>query len=125
MATAFSVPVMLRLARSTQSGNYTMTAAWQTVYSRSQIYAFMFASAKIDLTNMLAADHVEIRVSTRHTSGGAYIIEQLQSYDNAQPVNKAKITIGSIMDTFGVLIEMRQTIGALIVVYGEFYDTVR
>lgn len=45
--------------------------------------------------------------------------------DDAQPANKLKVSIGTIVDTFGVLIEMRQTAGALITCYCEFFDAVR
>lgn len=125
MATSFPTAPILRLKRSPQSGNYTMTLAWQTVFTQSQVYAWMFASAKIDLSNMVAGDHIEIRVSTRNIQAGAYAIHDLLDYDNAQPANKQKVNIGSIVDTFGVLIEMRQTTGTLKQVYCEFFDAIR
>lgn len=125
MATAFPVSPILRLRRSPQSANYTMTVAWQTVYTQTQAFAWMFASAKIDLTNMILGDHIEIRVSTRHVAGGAWVVEDVLDYDDDQPANKEKVTIGSIIDTFGVLIEMRQTTGVLKLCYCEFFDAVR
>lgn len=125
MAQAFSVSPILRLRRSTQSGNYTMTAAWQTVYQNSYAYAWMFASAKIDLTNMIAGDAIDIRQSTRHAAGGNWIVEDLYDFTDAMPTNKQKVSIGSVIDTFGVRLEMRQTAGALKVIYGEFFDAVR
>jgi len=124
-ATAFTVSPILRLKRSPQSGNKIMTVAWQTVYSQSQLYAWMFGSGRIDLTNMLALDFVEIRVSSRQVAGGAYIIEDLMDYTGVQPVNKPKVTIGAFADVFGVLIEMRQTVGALRTFYCEFTDATR
>jgi len=127
MATMFAVSPILRLKRSPQSGNKVMTAAWQTVYSQSQGYAWMFGSGRIDLTNMAAGDSIEIRVSSRQTLAGAYVIEDLMDYDDAQPVNKPKVTIGSFIDTFGVLVEMRQTAVAvaLLTMYCEFSDATR
>jgi len=125
MATAFAVSPILRLKRSPQSGNKIMTVAWQTVYSQSQAYAWLFGSGRIDLTNMVAGDHIDIRVSSRQVAAGAYVIEDLFDYDDAQPANKQKINIGTFVDTFGVLIEMRQTAGALRTLYCEFFDAVR
>jgi len=121
----FPVPPMLRLSRSPQSANYTMTAAWQTIYQQTQAYAWIFTSGKINLSNMVAADHIDIRVSTRQVSAGTWIIEDLMDFDDAQPANKQKITIGSIIDTFGVRVEIRQTVGALIQCYCEFSDAIR
>jgi len=127
MATAYPTPPVLRLHRSPQSGNYTMTGGWQTVYAQSRNYAWMFASAKINLSNMAAGDSIEIRVQTRDTQGGAFDIHDMFDYDDAQPVNKQKITIGTLIDTFGVIIEMRQpaVAVALIQCYCEFYDAIR
>jgi len=124
-ATAFTVSPVLRLRRSLQSGTYTMTAAWQTVYSQSHAYAWLFTSGRIDLTNMQAGDHIEIRVSSRNVAGGPYIIEDVMIYDDAQPADKLKIALGTIVDTFGVIVEMRQTAGALRTLSCEFFDAFR
>jgi len=126
-ATAFSVSPILRLKRSSQSGNKVMTAAWQTVYSQNQAYAWIFGSGRINLTNMAAGDSIEIRVSSRQIAGGAYDIEDMMDYDDAQPTNKQKVTIGSFIDTFGVIVEMRQTAVAvaLLTLYCEFSDAIR
>lgn len=125
MASQFAVSPILRLKRSSQSGNKIMTAAWQQVYSQTQAYAWLFGSGRIDLTSMQAGDHIEVRVSSRQISGGAYIIEDLMDYDDAQPTNKQKVTIGAFADTFGVIVEMRQTAGALRTIYCEFMDATR
>ena len=127
MATMFAVSPILRLKRSPQSGNKVMTVAWQTVYSQSQAYAWMFGSGRIDLTTMVAGDHIDIRVSSRQIFGGGYVVEDLMDYDDAQPTNKQKVTIGAFVDTFGVLIEMRQTAIAvgLLTIYCEFMDATR
>lgn len=125
MATSFPSPPILRLKRSPQSGNYAMTLGWQTVFAQNQAYAWMFGSGKIDLSNMIAGDHIDIRVSSRNVLGGVYIVEDLFDYDGAQPANKQRVTIGSIVDTYGVLIEIRQTLGALIACYCEFFDAIR
>ena len=125
MASAYPTPAMLRVKRSSQCGNYTMTVAWQTVFAQNHLYAWMFASGKVNLSNMILGDHIEIRVSTRDTLAGGFIVQDLFDYDDAQPTNKQKVVIGSILDTFGVLVEMRQTVGALIQCYCEFYDATR
>ena len=127
MATAFTVSPILRIKRSPQSGNKVMTAAWQTVYSQNLLYAWMFGSGRINLTPMALGDHIDVRVSSRQVLNGAYVIEDLMDYDDVQPVNKPKVTIGSFIDTFGVLIEMRQTAVAvaLLTLYCEFFDATR
>lgn len=127
-ASAFVVSPILRLKRSPQSGNKIMTVAWQQVYSQARAYAWLFGSGRIDLTNMVAGDHIEVRVSSRQVSAGAYVIEDVMTYDDAQPADKMKVTIGTFVDTFGVLVEMRQTavgIGGLKTIYCEFFDAVR
>lgn len=124
-AVAYPVSPTLRLRRSPQSGNFIMTAAWQTIYAQAQVYAWMFGSGRIDLTNMVLGDHIDIRVSSRNVAGGAYIVEDLFDYDDAQPTNKQKITISAFLDTFGVLIEMRQTAGALITCNCDFNEALR
>jgi len=125
MAVMFGVSANLRIRRSAQSGNYTMTAAWQSIYSNSQNYAWFFAAGEIDLSNMVAGDDVAIRISKRNIASGAYILKDYILFEDAQPTNQQKITIGPIMDTFGVLVEMQQTVGALITCYCEFFDAVR
>ncbi len=121
----FGSPPILRLRRSAQSGDKTMTVAWQTVYSQSQSFAWMFASGRIDLTNMIALDEVDIRVSSRQVAAGGWVVEDLLDYVGVQPVNKKKISIGAFVDTFGVLIEMRQTVGVLVVCFCEFSEAIR
>lgn len=125
MAQVFAVSPILRLKRSPQSGNYTMTVAWQAVFSQSQAYAWLFGSGRIDLTSMVAGDHIDIRVSSRNTATGGYIVQDFFDYDDAQPVNKQKIAIGTFVDTYGLLIEMRQTAGVARVINCEFFDAVR
>jgi len=125
MATIFAVSPNLRLKRSSQSGNRTMTVAWQTVYQQTELFAFMFASGRFDLTNMVAGDHIEIQYHTRHENNGDWIIEDLFDYDDAQPTNKQKVSLGAIIDTFGVRIQMRQTVGVLKDVFVDLYDATR
>ncbi len=126
MATAFPVSAALRIRRNAQSAVYTMTAAWQTVYANAMGYAWMFAAGEIDLSNMVAGDDVEIRVSTRNIATGGYIVKDLLLFEDQQPTNLMKVTIGPILDTFGVLIEMRQPVAvALITCNCAFYDAVR
>lgn len=127
MAVAYPVAAGLRIRRSAQSGTYTMTAAWQTVYANSQLYAWMFAAGEIDLTNMVAGDDVQIRIGKRNIQNGAYIYKDSLLFEDQPATNFEKITIGPIMDTFGVIIEMRQpTVAvALTTCYCEFFDAIR
>ena len=125
-ASQFAVSPILRLKRSSQSGNKIMTAAWQAVYSQAQAYAWMFGSGRLDLTSMVAGDTIEVRVSSRQTSAGVYVIEDQFDFNDAQPADKLKVTIGTFIDTFGVLIEMRQPAGAALrTIYCEFFDATR
>ena len=127
MAQAYPTSVNLRAKRSAQSGDYIMTVAWQQVYANSHGFAWLFLSGEIDLTNMAAGDTLEIRVSKRQTVTGAYILKDLMDFDGVQPTNHKKISIGPVMDTFGVQIEMRQTAvaAALITCNCEFFDATR
>ena len=126
MASAFPVSAALRIRRNAQSAVYTMTAAWQTVYANARGYAWAFVSGEIDLTNMAAGDDVEIRISARNVAAGAYIVKDYLLFEDQQPTNLQKITIGPILDTYGVLIEMRQPVAvALITCDCSFYDAVR
>ncbi len=127
MASAYTVPAILRVTRSTQSGQFTMTAAWQVVYSNSAPYAWMFVSAEINLTPMIAGDTIDIRVRKVNVSGGAQVVHHLMSYSDVQPVNHPAVKIGPLMDVFGIEVSMRQTAvgAALIDIDCEFFDAFR
>lgn len=123
MAFATSVPPLLALRRSAQSGTYAMTAAWQVVYtdlSTSNI-AYLFSGAKINLSTMLAGDHIDIRERKVVVAGAGWVNHDEIGYDNAQPVDHPSVSIGSIPDVFGVEIAMRQTAGALRTIECEFF----
>lgn len=123
MASATSVPPLLTLRRSTQSGIKAMTAAWQVVYtelSASNI-AYLFSGAHINLSTMQAGDHIDIRVRKRIVSGGAWVNHDQLGYDDVQPANHPSVEIKSIPDVYGVEIAMRQTAGALRNIECEFY----
>lgn len=123
MAFATSVPPLLALRRSAQSGTKAMTAAWQEVYTdlSSSTMAYLFSAAKINLTPMLAGDHIDIRMRKVVVSGGAWVNHDEIGYDDAQPVDHPSISIPSIPDVFGVEISMRQTAGALRTIECEFF----
>ncbi len=125
MATAYTVPAILRVTRSTQSAQYTMTAAWQVVYSNSAPYAWMFVSSEINLTPMIAGDTIDIRVRKINITGGALAVHSLISYSDVQPVNHPSVKIGPLMDVFGVEVAMRQTAGVLANIDCEFFDAFR
>ena len=123
MAGATSVPPLLSLRRSGQSGTKAMTAAWAVVFSdvSTSNIAYLFGGARINLSTMLAADHIDIRVRKTVLSGGAWVNHDQLGYDNAQPADHPSVHIGAIPDVFGIEITMRQTAGALRTVETEFY----
>ena len=123
MAGATSVPPLLSLRRSGQSGTKGMTLAWTAVYSdlSSSTLAYLFGGARINLSTMLAGDVIDIRVRKVVLSGGAWVLHDQMSYENVQPVNHPSVAIGAIPDVYGVEISMRQTAGTLTTVETEFY----
>ena len=124
-ATAHTVPAILRVKRSTQSGQYTMTAAWQVVYTNSAPYAWLFGAAEINLVPMLAGDTIDIRIRKINVTGGALTVHSLISYSDVQPVNHPFVHIGALLDVFGVEVAMRQTAGVLANIDCEFFDAFR
>lgn len=123
MAGATSVPPILSLRRSGQSGTKAMAATWTVVYTdlSSTIIAYLFGGARINLSTMIAGDHIDIRVRKQVLAGGAWVNHDERGYDNAQPADHPTVAIGPIPDVYGVQISMRQTAGALTTVETEFY----
>lgn len=123
MAFATSVPPLLSLRRSAQSGSKAMTAAYASVYSdvSSSAVAYLFGGAKINLTPMQAGDHIDIRVRKRVVSGGAWVNHDEIGYDNAPPANHPSVSIPAIPDVYGTEIAMRQVSGVLRTIETEFY----
>lgn len=123
MAFATSVPPLLALRRSAQSGSKAMTAAYAAVYtdiSASNI-AYLFGGAKVNLSTMQAGDHIDIRVRKRVVSGGAWVNHDELGYDDVQPANHPSVGIPAIPDVYGIEISMRQTAGVLRTIECEFY----
>lgn len=125
MARASTVTPILRVRRSAQSGDNVMTAAYAIVYENSRNFAYLFASAEIDLTNMVAGDVVNIRVRKIVEEGGNYRVHDERTYTGAQPATRAAVKIGPLIDVYGVEITMRQTAGVLRTLYCEFFDAMR
>jgi len=127
MATAYTVPAILRVTRSQQSGLYVMTAAWQVVYSNSGPYAWLFGAAEMNLTPMGAGDTIDIRVRKVIVSGGAQVVHHLISYSDVQPVNHPSVHVGPLLSVYGVEVAMRQTAVAvaLLNINCEFFDAFR
>jgi len=113
---------LLKLRRSTQSGDKVMTSDYAAVYEEKAEAAYIFAGAKIDLTNMQAGDTIHIRVRTSLKDSGSYVTLDENSYAGVQPDSKKAIRITAIPDNYGVEIAMRQTAGPLRVVPCEFFD---
>jgi hypothetical protein len=116
---------LLKLRRSTQSGDKVMTADYQAVYEQSSEYPYIFAGAKIDLTPMEAADTIDVRVRTRLDEGGDLVVVDEKTYTGVQPDHKKAIRIGAMPDRYGFEIAMRQTAGVLKTITCEFFDAKR
>lgn len=123
MAFAISIPPILALRRSAQSGIKVMTAAWQVVYTdlSSSVIAYLFGGARINLAPMQAGDRIEIRLRKVVVPTGAWVNHDLLGYDNTQPANHPSVSIGAIPDVYGVEVAMRQTAGVLRSIECEFY----
>jgi hypothetical protein len=123
VAGATSVPPLLSLRRSGQSGTKAMVAAWTVVYTdlSSSNIAYLFGGARINLSTMQAGDHIDIRIRKIVLSGGAWVNHDQLGYDDAQPADHPSVAIASIPDVYGVEIAMRQTAGTLRTLETEFY----
>lgn len=123
MAFATSVPPVLALRRSGQSGTKAMAAAYTVVYTdlSSSSIAYLFGGARINLSTMAAGDHIDIRVRKIVLSGGAWVNHDEIGYDNAQPAAHPSVQVAAIPDVYGVEIAMRQTAGTLRTIETEFY----
>jgi hypothetical protein len=102
-----------------------MTVAWQTLYEESCSQAYFFSSATIDLTNMIAGNTIQVRIEKVVVSGGAWVVHDLMSYNDAQPANHPICSISGIADVYGIRISARQTAGALISCDCQFFDAKR
>lgn len=102
----------LSLGRSAQSGNYTMTAAWQAVFSDSSSMPWIFYGGVIDLTNMADGDVIAVRVRKTIALGGAWILVSQLKYANLQPVGKKLVNVSAITDVYGLEISMWQPLVA-------------
>jgi hypothetical protein len=123
MAFATSIPPLLTLRRSPQSGTKAMAVAWQVIYTdvSSSNIAYLFGGARINLSTMQAGDHIDIRVRKRVVPGGAWVNDDQLGYDNAQPANHPSVAILSIPDVYGIEIAAIQTAGVLRTLECEFY----
>ena len=113
---------LLKLRRSSQSGDKVMTNTYAAVYEQEAEAAYIFAGAKIDLTSMEAGDTINIRVRTRVKEGGNYVVHDEKPFVGVQPASKKVIRITATPDNYGLEIAMRQTAGALKVISCEFFD---
>lgn len=104
--------LVLQLSRSNQSGSKTLTGAYVTEYEDSDTSPWIFMGAWIDLTNMAGGDTVYIRVSSKGKSGGAYVVEDENSYTGAQAADAKAVRIAALPNVYGVKIEAYQSAGA-------------
>lgn len=125
MATGSSMPPMLSLRKSVQSGVFTLTAAWQVLYTESSTQPYLFVGSEIDLTNMQALDVVDIRVRKRLTLAGAWINHDQVQYIGVQPAGHPLVHIASLPDIYGIEISAIQTVGAFRQITCEMFDAKR
>lgn len=102
---------VLQLRRSDQCGSKTLTGSYVAVYEDSDNLPWIFARARIDLTNLGVGDTIWIRLSTKGEDGGAYAVEDELSYTGVQPADSKAIEIDAIPNVYGVKIEMYQSAG--------------
>ena len=123
MAGATSVPPLLSLRRSGQSGIKTMQPNWGVIYAdrSSSTLAYLFGGARINLSNMQASDEIDIRIRKVVISDGEWVLHDQRHYEGVQPAYHPSAAIGAIPDTYGVEISMLQVAGTLITVEAEFY----
>ena len=125
MAEIASVSPILSTRRSTQSGNKALTAAYVVEYTEFSTAPWVFMGADIDLTTMADGDVVDIRIQKRIAFGGALVVADVKTYHDAQPADHLLVSLGSMINTYGIEISMRQTAGALRTIPCEFYDSKR
>lgn len=125
MATLFPVPPILKLRLSPQSGNKAMTVAWSSVYTYSSNYAYMLAQSSIDLTNMVAGDIVDVRITKLIDPSGTPGVPDEKQFFGVQPAERKQFKIGPILNVYGLTIDMRQPAGALKTFYCEFMVAMR
>lgn len=110
MAHSSGAPMTLTLSRSAQSGIYTLTANWQAVFSDSCAQPWIFYGGYINLTNMVDGDVVEVRVLKTMASGGTAAVASQISYSGLQPVGRKLVPVSSIIDVYGIEVDVRQTL---------------
>lgn len=74
----------------------------------------------LDLTEMEAADDIDVKISYRMTSGGGYINETSENYSGVQ-APKCK-SYALLPNRFGIKVTITQTAGTKRDWYWEFYD---
>lgn len=128
MAIVSSMPPALSLTRSSQSGAKAMAATWQVLYTEntvSSLIPYLFGSAEIDLSAMLAGDTIDIRIRKILTSGGGFILHDQLQYIGAQPLTHPSVHVGPLLNVYGVEISARQTGGVLRTVNFEAFHAKR
>lgn len=127
MAQMFGTSPMLSAVRSPQSGTYTMTAAWQVVYTESCTQPFLFVGANLNLQNMFGGDTIGVRVRKKESSGGSWVNHDGMVYSGVQPANHPSVAIGAVFGMYGIEISMQQTAvaAAFINVVCEFFHAKR
>ncbi len=130
MAIVSGMPPIMRSKRSTQSGSFVMTAAYQVVYTENEatsLLAYFFLGAEINLSPMAAGDTIDIRIRKILVATGVLTVHDERTYSDARPVTHPSLRISGIPDVYGVEIAIRQTAvaAALLTIEAEFYDAKR
>lgn len=126
MPASYPKSATLKLVRSNQSGSKTMPDAagtWLICFVRTYPSPFLFGGGKVDLTNMLLGDTVEVELAEIVVSGGSYIVSALNPYNGAQAV-PLKLAPES-PNRYGYRVRVRQTAGVARSFYMEFWEAVR
>jgi hypothetical protein len=125
MAGGGAMPVTLAVGRSSQSGLYTLTAAFQAVYSDADSFPFVFYGGTVDLTNEVDGDVISIRIRKMIAAAGAWITVSQLPYIGLRPVGNKGVPIPAMASVYGLEVSMIQTLGAFKVVTVEWFPAKR
>ncbi len=121
MAGGGGISPNMALKRSAQSGTKVLTNVWQVVFTDSDNQSYLFGGASVDLSTMALADSIDIRISKKLSATGSWVVHDMITYSDVQPTNHMNVKTGTIPDTYGIKMEMRQTAGVLRTIPCEFF----
>ncbi|GAI13215.1 unnamed protein product, partial [marine sediment metagenome] len=107
-----NVVMLAQLDRDTQSGDYTLTAEWQTLLEVSADFPQIIEQTTIGLENMRAGDTVEIQIQAIKKPGGEFSADNIiwaKSYSDVQAEGEKRIFPPRHINQYGYRIQARQT----------------